>query len=259
MDDDEPSGAGRASVPDDPDAPDGRRPGSPILSTGAGAGGAMVDWATTHPDRSRTGEVADGIVLAGIGARVAAFLVDTFILAAASIIIAIVMRKAIADQGTADVLAGILSALLAIAWFAVAWIGPRAATPGQRLGGLRVVDAMTLRPLEPGRAITRSILLGAAINLLTVPTPISQIASVALIVWAFVLLGTTMFDGRSQGLHDRWTRTLVVKPIGAATAPLTLGCFLMILIVLLSPVIIAAGGGQALQDRLNQLTPSIGP
>ena len=118
---------------------------------------------------------------------------------------------------------------------------------------------MTLRPLEPGRAITRSILLGAAINLLTVPTPIGQIASVALIVWAFVLLGTTMFDGRSQGLHDRWTRTLVVKPIGAATAPLTLGCFLMILIVLLSPVIIAAGGGQALQDRLNQLTPSIGP
>jgi uncharacterized RDD family membrane protein YckC len=225
----------------------------------SGAEGPAVEWAAAHPGRIRTGEVAEGLVLAGIGVRVAAFFVDTFILAALSIIIGVLMRKLIADQGTADVVAGILSAVLAVAWFAVAWIGPRAATPGQRLGGLRVVDAITLRPLEPGRAITRSIILGAAINLLTVPTPISQVASVALIVWAFVLLGTTLFDGRSQGLHDRWTRTLVVKPIAAGTAPLTLGCFLMVLIVLLSPVIIAAGGGQALQDRLNQLTPSIGP
>jgi uncharacterized RDD family membrane protein YckC len=253
VDDEEPSGSADPGA----DRPGGASRPNPILSSGADA--PVVDWATTHPGRSRIGEVAQGIVLAGIGPRVAAFLVDSFILAAASIIIAVLMRKAISDPSTADVIAGIFSALLAVAWFAVAWIGPRAATPGQRLGGMRVVDAATLRPIGPMRAITRSIVLGAAINLLTVPTPISQIAAAILIVWAFVLLGTALFDARRQGLHDRWTRTLVVKPIAAGTTPLTLGCFLMVLIVLLSPVIIAAGGGQALQDRLNQLTPSVGP
>jgi len=249
---DDDNGAGRR------DGPDGATRGSsPILSTGTTA--PVVDWASTHPGRNRIGEVAEGIVLAGIGARVAAFIVDAFLLGGLSIIIAVLMRKLIADQSTADVIAGVLSAAVAVAWFAVAWIGLRAATPGQRLASLRVVDADTLRPIEPARAITRSIILGAAINLLIVPTPIGQLLSVGVIVWAFALLGTALFDVRRQGLHDRWTRTLVVRPIGAATMPLTLGCFLIVLIVFISPFVIVTAAGPAIQQKLLELAPSTAP
>jgi uncharacterized RDD family membrane protein YckC len=233
--------------------PGDRAPGSgPILSAGVGA--PPVSWAA--PRSSSTGggvEVAQGIVLAGIGTRIAAFLVDVFLLGAVAITITLIAATVIPDRATGDLIAAVIVAVLGVAYFAIAWLGPWAATPGQRLARLRVVDAGSLERIDGRRAIIRSLALGSALSLLSFPAALSRYIEVIAVVWAMILLGTAIFDSRGQGLHDRWARTLVVKPAVAGSGPLVFGCFLIVLIILLAPFVIATASGPFLQQILGQL------
>jgi uncharacterized RDD family membrane protein YckC len=238
-----------------PDEPPSRA--APILS--AGVPGAPVDW--TAPGADGTGgtgpaTIGDGLVLGGIGTRLAAFLVDLFILGCAAIAISLLSSSLIADPGFSNVVAAVGSAALAVAYFAVAWISPWSATPGQRLASLRVVDVATLQPIDPGRAVIRSLLLGSALNLLSFAAPIARLIGALLIIWPFVLFATTVYGPRRQGLHDRWTRTLVVRPAEASSFPLTLGCFVIVLIILAAPLIIVTVAGPSLQDWLQEIQRS---
>jgi uncharacterized RDD family membrane protein YckC len=247
--------------PAEPVAPeDTPRRTAPILSAGVQA--APVDW--TAPGADGTGgtgpkEIAKGIVLAGIGTRFAAFLVDFFILGCVSVAISLVSSDLIANSTTAYLVATILSAVLAIGYFAVAWASSWSASPGQRLAAIRVVDAATLGPIDPGRALIRSLLLGAALNLLSVAAPLGQILGAVLIIWPFVLFASAIYDARHQGLHDRWTRTLVIRPAEASTFPLTFGCFVIVLIVLLAPLVITMAAGPGIQEWLQQIQRSTRP
>ena len=234
---------------------DPARRAAPILSAGVRA--APVDW--TAPGADGTGgaggprTLANGMVLAGVGTRLGAFFVDFFILGCVAVVITLISSNVIANRTTADAVPAITSAALAVVYFAVAWIGPWAATPGQRLAGLRVVDAVSLRPIDPGRAVIRSLALGSALNLLSFAAPVGQIIGAILIIWPFILFASTIYDARHQGLHDRWTRTLVVRPVDAGSFPLTLGCFLIVLIILAAPLVMATVAGPALQDWLQRM------
>jgi uncharacterized RDD family membrane protein YckC len=247
VDDDRP-----ASPSLDPgDDPPPRQAGS-ILSAGAPPPPAAWTVPGSGTGSATVIEVGQGLVLAGIGTRIAAFLVDVFILSALAIVITLISASVIGDVVVADLVASILVAVVAIAYFAVAWITPWAATAGQRLAGMRVVDATSLGRIGAGRAIVRSLALGSAFTLLSFATPLSRYVDVLVIIWSCVLLGSVLFDARRRGVHDRWTRTLVVRPARAGSLPLALGCFLMVLLIFLAPVVItmASGGVQQILDQL---------
>jgi uncharacterized RDD family membrane protein YckC len=248
VDDDRP-----ANLEADADTGDPPRQTGSILS--AGAPSSPVAWTVPGSGTgSATGvvEVGQGIVLAGIGTRIAAFLVDVFVLSALAIVITLVSAGVIGDVGGANLAASILVAVVAVAYFAVAWVSPWAATPGQRLAGMRVVDATTLGRIGAGRAIVRSLALGSAFTLLSFAAPLSRFVDVLVVIWSLVLLGSALFDARRRGVHDRWTRTLVVRPARAGSMPLALGCFLIVLLIFLAPVVItmASGGIQQILDQL---------
>ena len=228
---------------------------APILSAGVPA--APVDWTAPGADGTGGGggptTLANGMVLAGAGTRLGAFFVDFFILGCVAVVITLISSNVIANRTTADAVPAIISAALAVVYFAVAWVGPWAATPGQRLAGLRVVDATSLEPIDLGRAVIRSLALGSALNLLSFAAPVGQIIGAILIIWPFILFASTIYDARHQGLHDRWARTLVIRPADAGSFPLTLGCFLIVLIILAAPLVMATVAGPALQDWLQQI------
>jgi uncharacterized RDD family membrane protein YckC len=237
--------------PASPEPVDPARESGPILSAGVGA--PPVSWATPGSASTDGIEVAKGIVLAGIGTRIAAFLVDVFVLGALAITITLVTARAITDRPTGDLIAGTIVAILGVAYFAISWVGPWAATPGQRLARLRVVDAGSLERIDARRALVRSLALGSALSLLSFPAAVSRYIEVIAVVWAMILLGTAIFDGRRQGLHDRWARTIVVRPAAAGPGPLVFGCFLIVLLILASPFIFVTIGGPALQQMFDQL------
>ena len=87
----------------------------------------------------------------------------------------------------------ILAAVLSVAYgatFSILWDGR---TPGRRLLGLKLVDQSGLAP-TPVRAVTR--------------------AALSLLSFGFFLGGFWMalFDRRGQTLHDKLTRTFIVRP-----------------------------------------------
>jgi uncharacterized RDD family membrane protein YckC len=237
------------------------RRAAPIIS--AGVTDSPVDWSAPGADGSagRGGQatLANGMVIAGVGTRIAAFFVDFFILGCASVAISLLSADLIADDMGSYLVATILSAALAVGYFAFSWIGPWSATPGQRLAGLRVVDADTLLPIDAVRALIRSLALGAALNLVGITAPFGQVVGVLLFLYPFFLVASTIYGARHQGFHDRWTRTLVVRPVEAGAFPLTIGCFLIVLIVLAAPLVIAATAGSGVQQWLQQQIQSPPP
>jgi resuscitation-promoting factor RpfA len=89
--------------------------------------------------------------------------------------------------------AAVLGALLAVVYssvFAFLWGGR---SPGRWLFGIRLVDRRGLAP-APGRALARALL---------------ALFSFALFLAGFWL---SLFDRRGQTLHDKLTRTFVVRP-----------------------------------------------
>jgi uncharacterized RDD family membrane protein YckC len=222
-----------------------------ILSAGVGA--PPVSWTTPGSHAIGGIEVAKGIVLAGIGTRIAAFLVDAFVLGALAITITLATASVVPNRAAADLIAGIIVAIFGVGYFTMFWVSPWMGTPGQRLAGLRVVDAASLEPIDARRALVRSLAIGSALTLLSFAGALSRYIEVIVVVWAMVLRGTAIFNDRRQGLHDRWARTIVVKPAVAGPGPLVFGCFQIVLIILASPFIFVSIGGPALQQMVDRL------
>ena len=221
-------------------------PSGPIVSAGVGA--APVEWTPARPAPARVDEVADGLVVVGVGTRVAAYLLDVFILGWIAITIDLALRSSVAQ---ANVISPTVITVIGVGYFVLSWISPWSATPGQRLAGLRVVDANSLGPIGFGRALVRALLLGWAFDLLSFAVPYGSFIGMILLFYSFGLLATAMTNPRRQALHDRLTRTLVIRPKLASPAPLALGCVLALVLVFAAPFIILAVGGDALQRQLN--------
>jgi hypothetical protein len=109
-------------------------------------------------------------------------------------------------QGAADLVAALAgwylgAALLSLALWLVlcAWEGRTGAAVGGRLLGVRTVDQASRRPVGLGRAVLRSLVVGAG-------------ALVLGLGWVLVLL-SPLFDGsgRLQGWHDKAARSVVVR------------------------------------------------
>ncbi len=97
---------------------------------------------------------------------------------------------------------------LLLAWGVVQWVlhGTKGWTIGRRLLGLRVVDALTGRPIGLGRALVRALIVG--------------LGSLACGVGQWVVLASVFWDptGRRRGWHDRIAEAIVVDVRAAPAA-----------------------------------------
>ncbi len=169
---------------------------------------------------------------ASVRRRIAAHLIDALLVGLASFAVAALVSALIGpaitvatdtdgsaritlDPARLLIQAGAATALCG-AYFVGAWIGPWAATVGQRALGVSVVPAAAPRDrLDVGRALLRWILLGAPFGLLAALVIDSAVAwSVVVLVaavWTVTLLISALRDAERRGLHDRLVGSRAVR------------------------------------------------
>jgi uncharacterized RDD family membrane protein YckC len=139
---------------------------------------------------------------AGLATRTLAFAADVAIVNIVGWFVALVVSLCISFIGVPDEVAAVLVALgsiVALCWsvgyFAFFW-STTGQTPGNRLMAIRVVDARTLAPPRPGRAVRRFFCLIIA----ALPFCLG-------FLWVLV-------DDRRRGWHDKLARTVVADVTG---------------------------------------------
>jgi len=142
---------------------------------------------------------------AGLATRTLAFAVDVAIVNIVGWFVALVVSLCVSFIGVPDEVAAVLVALgsiVALCWsvgyFAFFW-STTGQTPGNRLMAIRVVDARTLAPPRPGRAVRRFFCLIIA----ALPFCLG-------FLWVLV-------DNRRRGWHDKLARTVVTDVTGEPT------------------------------------------
>ncbi len=149
-------------------------------------------WAA--PAVPAEGELPAGMHLGGFVVRVAAYLVDVVIIGVAVLVLAGIISALGLAGGDVNLLASILIVIVVLgtlAYFPYFWVS--GATPGQRLFGLRVVDADDMTNISMGQSVMR--LVGLWISFLIFYLGV---------LWVLV-------DGRKRGWHDLMAGTLVLR------------------------------------------------
>jgi uncharacterized RDD family membrane protein YckC len=170
----------------------------------AGGNGARVG----DLELERTGEVnGAGTRYAGLATRTLAFAMDAAVInvvawAVAAIITLGLSLITVPDEVRAALIA--IGAVVALLWtmgyFVFFW-SASGQTPGDRVLGIRVEDALTGAPVRPRRALLRLLAL-----------PLSALPLCA----GFLLI---LVDDRRRALHDRIARTTVSYALPGAAAP----------------------------------------
>jgi uncharacterized RDD family membrane protein YckC len=142
---------------------------------------------------------------AGLATRVLAFAADVAVVNVVGWFVALVVTLCVSFLGLPEEVNHVLLAigsLVALCWgvgyFGFFW-STTGQTPGNRLLGIRVIDARTLAPPRPGRALRRF----AGLVLAALPFCIG-------VLWILV-------DDRRRGWHDKFARTVVADVTGEPT------------------------------------------
>jgi uncharacterized RDD family membrane protein YckC len=163
-----------------------------------------------------------GLRIAGRRRRVAGFLLDVLALTLAGFAYWSLVQGLAGDPlvaGSAADVAGTIGFMgLSLAYWVVLWVRA-GGTLGQRLLGMRVVDAATGERIAWQPAIRRWLLFEGVTNLLLVASLLlpagatlpGLILDLGAVGWPLLLLATTVASPTRQGLHDRYARTLVVR------------------------------------------------
>jgi uncharacterized RDD family membrane protein YckC len=139
---------------------------------------------------------------AGLATRALAFATDVAIVNIVGWFVALVVTLCVSFIGVPDEVAAVfvaIGSIVALCWsvgyFAFFW-STTGQTPGNRLLGIRVIDARTLAPPRPGRAVRRFFGL--------------IVAAVPFCLGFFWIL----VDDRRRGWHDKLARTVVADVTG---------------------------------------------
>jgi uncharacterized RDD family membrane protein YckC len=218
------------------------------MERGPSAEPAAQAWQAPAPRTERL--VAPGLVVASVGRRFVAWVLDIVVLSiiavAAVIVVAILAAALIGgarpDEPTMNALVGIGVIGLSALYFIGSWRTPARATPAMRLLKLQVANQADGRPLDLVQGTKRWILLGYPISGLVYVVPaIAGLVSLVTFALPIVLLVTALSHPMRQGLHDRWARSLVVQPAGLESNGVVLACLVVVLLLVLLPFIAIAG------------------
>lgn len=196
---------------------------------------AGIDDTRLHRSRPRP-DATPAYHYADVPNRVVAYVVDAAILAVLSFLAAVAVSLAFgptirfpdASAAGDDVVTfnatlatanALVSAVIGLVYFAASWVAMRG-SPGQRLLGMTIGAEADGARLTGGQAIIRWLLLSGPFVLVSVLTAgLRGVRAAYLAIplaWYLVLLVTTARDARRQGLHDRLSGTVVVKPLPPA-------------------------------------------
>lgn len=224
---------------------------------------ATVGWVAPPPEPLATGN--PGWVIAGVWARLGAWVLDGFFGFVLILLGALVFGVVIGlvDPGSARLPDWVFLVVVLgfyFVYFVGFWTSKGKATPAMRLFKLQVANAADGKRLEIGPAVTRWLALGYAISIVGIIPILGAYASLATIIWSIVLLITTSQDKMHQGLHDRWAKTVVVRPEGAGSGGGVIGCLvalLVILFLLLVPIVALILLGSQVSEILSAVGESI--
>ena len=91
-----------------------------------------------------------------------------------------------------------------------------------------------------GQAVVRWVALGSWIQVLALLPGFGGLLGLVSLVWAVVLLVTTVSSPTKQGLHDRFAGSAIVQPIGR-DGPVIPCLILLVLLVVVLPFIFVLG------------------
>ena len=232
-------------------------PGDPG-ATGAPA----VGWATQPSHREVPG--APGLVFADTPSRFVAWILDGIISSILAYLVLVLFAVGlVAVNGTrtsttTDFVLTVAFVLVNLAYFVFFWTGGRRSTPGQRLFKIQVGNAFDGRGLTVEQAIRRWLGYGEFLALFVVVASAATVVSLAILIWEIVLLVTTIGSPTKQGLHDRFANTALVRPAGAGSGGLVIGCLLIIGLLVILPIIVLGVLVRLYGDQIKEILSEIG-
>jgi uncharacterized RDD family membrane protein YckC len=251
------------------------QPGTPGVPPVAPPGGG---WEV--PTAAAAVAQQDGYVIAGIGARVVAWLIDVTIawLIPGLLVFALIdwsglIRQAF-EQAQLDpsgrfpteaytipvtldyILVTLIGLGIQFLYFVGFWTSRWRATPGMIGLKMRVVDERTGGILSVVQATKRWIALGWPLGLLALVPALQSVQGLVLFgLWIFLFF-TTVTNDRRQGLHDKWANSLVIRSVTSGNGATFVGCLVWgVLVILLTFVIITvflAAAMPTIQEYINQ-------
>lgn len=237
---------------------------SPPAASDQTTDGPIVSWAA--PAAGPAVAPVEGFVMAGVGSRILAYVLDSIligILGGVLLGIAIVAtgRSFEKEPETASLLYGILTLGLEFLYFVGLWTSQRQATLGMRLVSLRLARATDGEGLSIGMAILRFVVMGFPLTLLGSLPVAGVLVSYAYFGLVVFLLFTTAMSPLRQGLHDRLSGSVVVRPAGVSNRGTIIGYALLsalaigLLVVL--PIMLVMALGPEFREILSRIGESI--
>lgn len=225
---------------------------------------ATVGWVAPPPVPVATGN--PGWVIASTGARFGAYLLDLIlsgVIIGAVLALAVSLAPDLASGGAAVTMAYSIGVTgFFFLYFVGFWTSGSKATPGMRVFKLQVASAADGKRLAIGPAVIRWLALGYVFALVGVIPALAGIAGLVEFVWVIVLLVTTSNDPMHQGLHDRWAKSVVVRPetatsSGGAWVATCLVGILIIGLIITVPIVALLLMGDQLSTILSAVGASI--
>lgn len=234
------------------------------------AAGPLVGWETPGPAVAAPGR--EGYVVAGMGARLVAYFMDSVLVAIVPTILTLLVidyagmiQQAIDAQETGTqatfvmavtpelILVTLIGVAIQFMYFVGFWTSGSRATLGMRGLRMQVVDAATGGTMSLTAATKRFIAMGFALSLLILVPALQSAAGVAQFALSLFLFFTAITNDRRQGLHDKWANSLVIRSTTSGDGATLVGCLLLIVIVVGFGIIVSAAALTALGPQLEEL------
>lgn len=211
----------------------------------------VVEVALTAPDPAQRPALPDGLVFADTPSRLAAYVIDSFLLGiVASIPPAFLGLYDTTYTGgvypepiSREAFVGLTIFTFAVtaAYFLWFWTSGWRGTPGQRVFSIQLGNAFDGRPLTMNQAAVRWLAMGWWLSL-PVLLPSLVLAGVSyglFIVWWIVLVASMIVSPTKQGIHDRLARSALVRPAGRGNR-WAVGCLLALAVITVLEVLLLA-------------------
>ena len=249
-------------------------PGTPPAATGSG-------WDVPPAAAAVVATQQDGYVIAGVGARFVAWLIDSTLanIIPAALTLALVdftgiFRRALEEAErnptgsfsstpytipitTNYILVTLIGIGIQYLYFVGFWTSRWRATPGMIGLKMRVVDAMTGNGLSIVAATKRWIALGFPLALLGLVPALQSATSLIQFALLLFLFFTTVTNDRRQGLHDKWADSLVIRSVTSGNGATFAGCLfwgvLVIVLGFIAVTVVFAGLMPVLQEYIDTL------
>jgi uncharacterized RDD family membrane protein YckC len=217
----DPAGQGPAPGTPDPAQPAG---GSWEQAPTPGAAPTTVQQAQQwKPAEVAAGPTA-GIVYADLGTRIIALIIDGITLGILGLLVNAILLAILFSAlftGGLFFIGGLIiiaiNVCLGLIYFVYTWTTMKA-SPGQRVLGLMTVNEADGNALTTNQAIMRYLVMfapGYVASLASnvVGGAIGLLLSLAGLGWSIYLLYTTANDPKRQGFHDKYAKSVVIKPV----------------------------------------------